>query len=194
MKMSDERKELFANISKPVNMSQLRVFMGTANYFRDFVANFASIAIPLYDLMKGRDKKMPIVWTEEGDRAFTVLRQAVINAPILFHIQPDGEVTVYTDASNLAVGGFLTQMQNGVERPLIFMSRRLSDAETRYSTIEKEMVGIAFCIKHAHVLLAGRRFLVKTDHKPLVQQVALGDNPRVERLKLSLQEYEYSVT
>ncbi len=193
IKMSDERKQLFGELAKPMIVTNLRSFLGGANFFRSHVANFASIATPLYELLQGKEKRDAIAWTEKSEEAFAQLRQAVLDAPTLYHILPIGEVILYCDASAFAIGGFISQIQDGIERPIVFMSRRLTDTEKNYSTIEREMLAINYCIRRAHVYLAGRKFLVMTDHKPLLQQLKLGDNARVERLKIALMEYEYEV-
>lgn len=191
--ISDERRVLFDNFGKPDVVSKLRSFLGSANYFRNHIANYADLAGPLYDLLSGKGKKDRVDWNEAAETAFVALKQAVVEAPTLFHLQPQGQITVYTDASDYAIGGFITQIQEGEERPILFLSRRLTDTEARYAVIEKEMLAIMNTILNAHVYLSGKDFIVRTDHKPLLSMLKTGDNKRVERMKMRLMEYNYVV-
>ncbi len=193
IKISDERKVLFDKFGQPDTITKLRSFLGAANYFRTHIANYAQIAGPLYDLLPGKSKRDPVDWTDEGKTAFVALKQAVIEAPALFHLQKEGQIIIYTDASEHSIGGFITQVQEDVERPILFLSRRLTETERRYSTIEREMLAIMDTILHSHVYLSGRKFLVRTDHRPLLNMIRTGTNRRVERMKLRLMEYDFEV-
>lgn len=84
------------------------------------------------------------------------MKEAIASEPILK--LPDFEV--HTDASDKAVGGVL--LQEG--HPVAFESRKLNDAEQRYSTHEKEMVAVVHCLQTWRVYLLGTKFVVSTDN------------------------------
>jgi len=70
----------------------------------------------------------------------------------------------------------------------------LNEAETRYSTIEKEMLAIIWAVKYFRPYLYGNKFKVITDHKPLVWlQNFKGQNQKLLRWKLTLSEYDYGI-
>ena len=71
-----------------------------------------------------------------------------------------------TDASGGAIGAVLSQEEGGDDRPIAFASRSLCDAETRYSTIEKEFLAIVWAVKNFRPYLLGRHFKIYTDHQP----------------------------
>ena len=71
-----------------------------------------------------------------------------------------------TDASDTAVGAVLQQHINGIWRPISFFSRKMTPAETRYSTC-RELLAVYLAIKHFRQILEGRPLHVLTDHKPL---------------------------
>nr|VZI26166.1 unnamed protein product [Spirometra erinaceieuropaei] len=71
------------------------------------------------------------------------------------------------DASTVAVGAVLQQHTNDSTRPLAFFSKKLSPAETRYSTFGRELLAIYLAVKHFRHFLEGRDFTIFTDHKPL---------------------------
>ena len=74
-------------------------------------------------------------WTEHQERAFKKLKQLVTEAPVLKYFEPKEELTLQSDASDTGLGAVLTQ--NG--QPIAFARRALTDAETRYTQIEKEI-------------------------------------------------------
>ena len=84
----------------------------------------------------------------------------------LFHPDQDSntKLDLTTDASDLAVGAVLSQNDN---QPLGFFSRKLSEAEKKYSAFDKELLALFLSIKHFRHHLDGRRFTAWTDHKPL---------------------------
>ena len=102
-------------------------------------------------------------WTEHQDQAFQRIRQLVTKAPVLKYYEPTEELTLQSDASQTGLGAVLTQ--NG--QPLAFASRALSDTETRYAQIEKELLSVVFGLEKFHQYTDGRKVTVQTDHKPL---------------------------
>lgn len=70
----------------------------------------------------------------------------------------------------------------------------MNEAETRYSTIEKEMLAIIWAVKYFRPYVYGNKFKIITDHKPLVWlQNFKGQNPKLLRWKLKLSEYDYDI-
>lgn len=78
--------------------------------------------------------------------------------------------------------------------PVLYISRKLSGAETRYSTIERECLGLVWATRKLHRYLYGREFVLETDHQPLLfMDRSKIDNDRVMRWALSMQSYRYRV-
>ena len=106
-------------------------------------------------------------WTETATSAFANIKAALAESTLLFHPKPDAELSLMTDASDVAVGAVLQQKVNHVWQPLGFFSKRLQPAETRYSTFGRELLAVYLSICHFRHHLEGRQFFVLTDHKPL---------------------------
>ena len=73
-----------------------------------------------------------------------------------------------TDVSDTAIGAVLQQHVNDTWHPISFFSRKMTPAETRYSTFDRELLAVYLAIKHFRHFLEGRPFHVLTDHKPLI--------------------------
>ena len=96
----------------PTTLKELRKFLGLVNYYRRFVKKFASIAEPLYKITR---KGIPFKWTSACQGALDTLKQALSSPPILSYPHFDVPFTVFTDASNWAVGAVLAQIKDGEE-------------------------------------------------------------------------------
>lgn len=78
-----------------------------------------------------------------------------------------------TDASTLGIGGVLSQAQDGAEKPIFLVSRKLRPNDTKYSSSELETLAALWCVERLHQFLFGRKFEIRTDHSAL-QEVFSG--------------------
>jgi hypothetical protein len=114
VQMDDARKDQIAKMVQPQTVTQLRSFLGMTNYFHDFVEHYANLSYSLYGLLKGNTLKNDLIkWTDDSERAFRKLQKAIVDAPMLFTIQAEGKLTLYTDASSYAAGDHITQFIQG---------------------------------------------------------------------------------
>ena len=100
-------------------------------------------------------------WSKACAAAFRLLKSALCSAPVL--VYPDfstdaGQFVLDTDASNLAIGGVLSDVQQGVERPIAFGSHILSTSERNYDASEREALALVQFLAHFRVYLLGRPF------------------------------------
>ena len=148
----------------PEDESQLKAFLGTASYYRQFVPNFAGIAAPLHSAsQKGEHFR----WTTQCEEAFESITRKLMNAPILAFPQLDEPFILETDASDRGLGAVLSQVQVGKERVIAYAARALSKAERNYSTTQKELLALVWGTEHFETYLYGRRYLARTDHSAL---------------------------
>lgn len=109
------------------------------SFFRKFIKGFAKIARPLHELLKkGKDVKRD--WTEEHDQAMEALKQSLVTAPVLTHDDGVSPIELQTDASLSGLGGVLLLHKDGTSKPITFISRRLTPAETKYHANELEFL------------------------------------------------------
>ena len=114
--------------------------------------------------------------------------------PILILPDLNRPFTVQTDASNIGVAGVILQELGGKLHPVAYVSRKLLDRETRYSTIEKECLAIIWTLKKLDRYLWGQKFTLQTDHKPLTfLRSAMFKNNRILGWSLAMQGYSFEV-
>ena len=84
-------------------------------------------------------KNCELQWTDDATAAFQEIKDALVNATLLVHPQPDAPINIMTDASDIAIGAVLQQYLDGQWCPLSYFLRKLSPTEKRYSTFDREM-------------------------------------------------------
>lgn len=172
----------------PKTVKEIQSFLGLTGYYRKFIPDYAKIAKPLtLGLKKGTkidvDKK-------EYKTSFEQLKVLICNDPILIYPDFEKTFTLTTDASNFALGAVLSQ----TNKPVCYASRTLNAHECNYSTIEKELLAIVWATKQFRHYLYGRKFIVQTDHRPLVWLSGLKEpNSKLQRWKIKLEEYNFTV-
>lgn len=167
---SEEKVDVIKNFKLPSTAQELRRFMAMCNFYHRFMPHAAHHQGPLQSLISGNRKndKTPVTWTPSAEAAFNQCKQDLINATYLSHPDPFAEIVLTTDASDSAVGAVLQQKINGHLRPLGFFSKRLSPAQIKYSTYDRELLSVELGIKHFRYMVEGRDFEIQTDHKPLI--------------------------
>ena len=160
--MVDPRKvAAVAHWRPPMNVGELRSFLGLATYFRKFVRDFAKLASPLYRLLR---QDVSWAWSAVCQEAFNHVNQALTNAPCLAHPDFSKNFEVHCDAALSWLGAVL--YQDG--RPVAYESRRLTPAEVNYPTGEQELLTVMHALTVWRCYLEGApEFRVVTDHKAI---------------------------
>ena len=149
------------------------------------------MAEPLVSLT-GKD--VPFAWRPACSTAFTGLRDALVQAPILSFPTEDGDYILDTDASNFGLGGVLSQIQDNVEHVIAYCSRALRLSQRKYCTTKREMLAaVSMCIQFRSYL-RGAKFTLRTDHKSLVWLHRFKDTEgMMARWLHTLQQFQFSI-
>ncbi len=171
---------------QPENVMGLRRFLGMVNFYRRNIPMAAEIQRRLQVLITSNKKndRTLLRWTPDACKAFEEFKAALSNAALLAHPAADAGIVLCTDASDTAIGGVLHQIHGNKFQPLAFFSRKLSSAEVKYSTYDRELLAIFAAIRHFRGQLEGRNFVIYTDHKPLqyaFESMSEKASPRVVR-------------
>jgi hypothetical protein len=146
----------------PKTRTEVLAFKGLAGYYRRFVKDFSDIAGPLSALTS---EKVPFVWGVEEQKSFDQLKHALTTAPVLMAPDPHAPYIISTDASAFAIGGVLSQNQDGLERVVAYESRRLKQAERNYPTHDRELLAVMEVLrKWRHYIQNGHQTKVYTDN------------------------------
>lgn len=190
------------NIPIPQTVHDLQSFLGLTNYYRKFIASYSEIVGPLLKINRGKkgtlkkNDKTPLVWTDEARVAFSTLKDKMINSVTLRFPDFSKPFILTTDASNYSIGGVLQQADSENKlRPISFFSRKLNAAEQRYSTVEREALGVIYGLQANRPLILGYPIEIHTDHRPLVWLLQIASpNGRIARWQTLMSEYDFTIT
>jgi hypothetical protein len=194
MHFSRSKLDSVYNFAQPIYAAQMKSFLGLANYFRDHIRNYSELARPLQDMigMNPYNRRNKLQWDDDLVAAYEKLKAMIHECPKLFFIDEKSAVHLYTDASDYGIGAFLCQIINGKTIPIAFISKTLDKSQRKWSTPEKECFAIFYALSKLEHLLLDREFIIHTDHVNLTF-LKESKNARVNRWKLALQEYRYTI-
>ena len=194
---TEDKVEAIKKAPRPENCTQLRAFLGMINYHGKFIRNLSSILQPLNQLLQ---KDQEFRWSPQCEEAFNKAKESLSSSHVLVHYNPSLPVILESDASQYGIGAvILHRFPNGDERPIAYASRSLNSSEKNYSQIEKEGLAIIFGVTKYYMYLFGRKFTLRTDHKPLLKIFAPDSATpvlaaaRLQRWSLLLSSYQYEI-
>ncbi|KAL0821292.1 hypothetical protein ABMA28_005891 [Loxostege sticticalis] len=181
----------------PTNRESLRAFLGLYNFYEKFLPNKATVLEPLHRLLESR---RPWSWGKDEETAFRKAKALIASDLTLVGYELNRDLLLICDSSEYGLGAIIAHvMDDGTERPVMMASRTLQPHERRYGQIDKEALAIIFGLTKFHEYLAGRKFCIVTDHKPLVglfnpvKLIPDQISPRMLRWSLKLGCYDYTI-
>lgn len=156
--------EAIAKMPAPTCLKEIRSWLGMVNFYRRYIKDYAKITSCHTELTKD---KVPYIWTEERQLAFSSINRALMTAPILRLPQEGRLFILSTDASSVGLGGVLEQVFEDGIHPVAFFSKKLTDTERKYSTTDRELLAAYRGVLHFDTYLRCVRFKLKFDHAAL---------------------------
>lgn len=169
IKPTTAKVQAISEFPQPTDSKSLRRFLGMIGFYRRLIPHFANKVLPLTDLIKHNPNAKTLNFSEEETRAFNDIKTTLAELTALPH--PSSHVTHYqlvTESSGYAIGAALHEIVKGEPIPIGFYSKKLSDAQKKYSTFDRELLAAYMSVLHFKPKIEGRHITLFTDHKPLV--------------------------
>jgi len=182
IKPQPEKIQGILNMMPPKTQKDVRRFVGMINFYRDLYPKRAETLAPLTDLC-GHKRKF--TWEAQHEQAFQQMKEITEQDIMLTYPQFDKPFHIYTDASELQIGGVIMQDS----KPLGFFSKKLTHTQKKYLVTEQELLAIVETIKYFRHMLLGHRIVVHTDHKNLTHPNSKHSSDHVLQQRLALEEY-----
>lgn len=191
LSIDPERVRPVQNVPVPLNIQQLSRFLGMAGFYSKFIPGYAEIAYPLNQLKK---KDARFVWSNIHEEAFTKLKNALANPPVLSMPCFTHDFHLFVDASNVALGAVLNHHIDGKFCPVAYASRTLNPHEQKLTTYELECMACVWGIEKFKDYLQFKPFHLYTDNGALTW---LFNHPKqlgkIARMVLKLSSYKFTI-
>ncbi|OBZ81681.1 Transposon Tf2-6 polyprotein, partial [Choanephora cucurbitarum] len=176
---------------RPVNETGVRGFVNLCGFYRRHIPGFADLSVPLNELLK---KKNPFNWNDACENAFKAMKKALISATTLMIPDANTEYNLYCDASEVGIGACLAAITDEGEKPVLYLSRKLQPAETRYPTVEKELLAVIYALKKLRKYLLDRKFTLFRDNTAVCYLFNKNEpSQRLQRWVMCTQEFVFDV-
>jgi hypothetical protein len=188
IKPDPKKIEAITKMPPPEDKKGVERLLGTINYLAKFIPNMSRITQPIRILLR---KDVTFHWDRDQENAFQEIKRVLSEAPVLTFFNVRNPVVVSVDASKFGLGAVV--LQN--DKPIAYASRALTEVETRYAQIEKELLAVTFGLERFNQYTYGVEVTVENDHKPLesiLKKSLAQAPPRLQRLLLRLQKYTFN--
>nr|GEY24771.1 hypothetical protein [Tanacetum cinerariifolium] len=183
--------DVIAKLPHPIMVKGIRSFLGHAGFYRRFIKDFSKISQLVTYLL---EKNTPFIFSKDCIKAFQTLKKKLTKAPILIDPNWDLPFELMCDASDFTIGAVLGKRHEKHFKPIHYSSKMMNDAESNYTTAEKEMLAVVYAFEKFRSYLIMNKSIVHTDHSALKYLFAKKDaKARLLWWVLLLQEFDFKV-
>ncbi|XP_071580257.1 uncharacterized protein [Temnothorax nylanderi] len=192
---SGKKIDSVKNAPTPKNVSEVKSFLGSINYYARFIKSITDKLYPLYECLKQKEFK----WTIECNRSFIEIKKELSNELTLAHFDPEKPIVHTCDASPYGISAVLSHREaNKYDRPICFASRTLT-SEKRYAHHDKEGLSVVCGIRKFYQYLYGNQFTIQTDSTTLSRifhpdkSIPEISTARLQRWAIFLSVFKYNI-
>ncbi|GJZ29480.1 reverse transcriptase domain-containing protein [Tanacetum coccineum] len=156
--------DVIAKLPHPTTVKGVRSFLGHVGFYRRFIKDFSKIYRSMTHLL---EKNTPFIFLDEYIQAFQTLKKKLTEAPILIAPNWDLPFELMCDASDFVIGAVLGQHNEKHFRPIHYASKIMNEAESHYTTTEKEMLAVVYAFEKFWSYIILNKSIVYTDHSAL---------------------------
>ena len=193
IKPDKSKVKVVQEFKRPQTVKHVKSFMGLTSYFRRFIKGYSDLVSPLRELMK-KNKKFK--WSSECEETFIKLKEALTTAPVLRRPDFNKRFIITTDASDTAIGYYLSQKDDqGREYVIAYSGRALRPNEKHWPAVEKEALALIESCKEYYPYIGFSEFDVITDSLVLtyIQKMKLDPRQRLARWAIFLQPFKFTI-
>ena len=193
LRVSPDKISAVQQWPQPRNVTEVRSFLGLANFYRRFVEGYSCIARPLTELT--RESTVAWKWGAEQQQAFEALKAALCSPPVLLVPDQSKPFVLNCDACKYAIGATLQQDHGNGLQPVAYFSAKMSDAERNYDVREQEFMALMrACLHWRHYLHGMQPFTLLSDHDSLKYHKSMPNlSGRLARWVEKMAEFDYTL-
>lgn len=175
------------DIPSPKNSREVQRLTGRIAALNRFISRSTDKCLPFYDLLRGNKK---FIWDERCEEAFDQLKRYLTTPPVLAKPDKGDTLYLYIAVSNAAVSSVLVKEDRGEQRPIFYISQRMTDAETRYSTLEKMAFAVRTSTRKLRPYFQSHSIVVLTNFPLRTIMQNANHSGRLSKWAIELSEYD----
>ena len=137
VKPSTDKVRAIEYLEPPKDKKEIHIFLGMAIYMSLYIPNLADHTAPLRNLLK---ENVDFVWNSSRSKPFEKVKSLICTTTTLVHYDRNKPVALHINASIKGLGAALFQNN----KPIAFASKALAPVETRYASIERELLAAVY--------------------------------------------------
>ena len=193
VKLSQDRKDGIKALQFFKNKKGAQSFLGSCNFFKDFVPNYAMYAEKLQDMTKNDFSWDRSTWTIDYEREFEVLKEQIQGAMTLTYPDYNKLWIMRTDCSKHALGIVLFQVgEDGKYEPIAFHSQKLSEQAQNWAAVKLEAYAVYYGVRKLAYYLQGQPFVIEVDHANLVT-MQNSEQAIIQRWRSYLENFNFRI-
>ena len=194
-----DKLDSIKNMPTPKNSKEIKQFLGLIGYYRKFIPRFSDLARPMTRLTR-KDEKF--LWSNECQHTFELMKSLLSHHPILRYPDPNKPYVLFTDASNYAWAGVLTQEfateinnEHIIQlHPVAYVSGLFNPSQQKWAALVKEAHAIYMAARKLNIYLEGADTTIKSDHLPLRNFLLQNTkNKMVNNWSMELEHYNFKM-
>ena len=193
--IDEKKQDALINSKPPTTPTEVRSFLGLASYCSKSIPNYSDLARPLRELTK---QNVKFIWSHTHQQAFETLKNA-ISSSTTSYFDPKLKTEIVVDASPTGLAAVLLQYdqkQPNNKSVVMYVSRALTNTESKYSQVEREGLAVVWAVERLHFYLYGINFTIVTDNKAIqyiFNNSQSKPKARIERWCLRLSPYSFDI-
>jgi hypothetical protein len=192
IKIDPKRVEAINTINFPRNVKEIQSFLGKINFLRRFILNFAEIVKLITNMLK---KDSEVRWTNEAKASFQRIKKVISKALVFASPDYTKEFLIFSFASEHTITTVLLQKnEESFERPIVFFSKSLRDAELKYDIMEKHAYAMVKSLKAFRTYVLHSKIIAYVPSSSVKDILVQPDNDgRRGRWLAKIQEFDLEV-
>ena len=186
-----DRGEITAILDLPShkNSREVQRLTGRIAALNRFISRSTDKCLPFYDLLRGNKK---FIWNERCEEAFEQLKRYLTTPPVLAKPDKGDTLYLYIAVYDAAISSVLVKDDRGEQRPIFYTSKRMTNAETQYSTLEKMALAVMTSARKLQPYFHSQSIVILTN-LPL-RTIMQNSNHSSRLSKWAIELGEYHVT
>ncbi|KAG7567533.1 Integrase catalytic core [Arabidopsis thaliana x Arabidopsis arenosa] len=178
----------FLAMSSPRNIREVQRLTGRVAALNRFISKSTDRCLPFYNLLRKVNKNF--TWDENCEKAFSELKYYLSKPPVLAKPEFGEELFLYVSVSDSAVSGVLVRMDRNDERPIFYVSKSFSGAESRYPIMEKLALAVVTSARKLRPYFQSHTVIILTTQPLRTILHSPSQSGRLAKWAIELSEYD----